>query len=33
MRRLIAARRRLRVYQLPSHAPELNPTETVWSSL
>lgn len=33
MRTLLAARRWLRVYQLPGHAPELNPTETVWSSL
>jgi hypothetical protein len=33
MRRLIAARRWLRVYPLPALAPELNPTETVWSSL
>lgn len=33
MRALIAARRWLRVYPLPAHAPELNPTETVWSSL
>jgi hypothetical protein len=33
MRRLIATRRWLRVYPLPSHAPELNPTETAWSSL
>lgn len=33
MRALIAARRWLRVYQLPALAPELNPTETVWSSL
>jgi hypothetical protein len=28
MRTLIAARRWLRVYQLPGYAPELNPTET-----
>jgi hypothetical protein len=33
MRRLPAARRWLRVYPLPALAPELNPTETVWSSL
>jgi DDE superfamily endonuclease len=33
MRALIAARRWLRVYPLPALAPELNPTETVWSSL
>lgn len=33
MRRLLAARRWLRVYPLPALAPELNPTETVWSSL
>lgn len=33
MRALIAARPWLRVYQLPAYAPELNPTETVWSSL
>jgi len=33
MRRLIAARRWLRVYPLPALAPELNPTETIWSSL
>lgn len=33
MRRLIATRRWLRVYPLPALAPELNPTETLWSSL
>ena len=33
MRALIAARRWLRVYQLPGYAPELNPTENIWSSL
>jgi len=33
MRRLIAARPWLRVYQLPGYAPELNPTENIWSSL
>jgi len=33
MRRLIAARPWLRVYQLPGYAPELNPTENMWSSL
>jgi len=33
MRRLTAARRWLRVYQLPGYAPELNPTENVWSNL
>lgn len=33
MRALITARRWLRVYPLPTLAPELNPTETVWSSL
>lgn len=33
MRALIAARRWLRVYQLPAYAPELNPTENIWSSL
>jgi DDE superfamily endonuclease len=33
MRALIAARRWLRVYQLPSYAPELNPTENIWSNL
>jgi hypothetical protein len=33
MRSLIAARRWLRVYQLPGYAPELNPTENIWSSL
>lgn len=33
MRRLLATRRWLRVYPLPALAPELNPTETVWSSL
>lgn len=33
MRALIAARRWLRVYPLPALAPELNPTETIWSSL
>ncbi|HEV7936301.1 MAG TPA: IS630 family transposase [Actinomadura sp.] len=33
MRQLIAARPWLRVYQLPSYAPELNPVEAVWSHL
>ena len=33
MRRLIAARSWLRVYRLPGYAPELNPTENMWSSL
>jgi hypothetical protein len=33
MRALLATRRWLRVYPLPALAPELNPTETVWSSL
>jgi transposase len=33
MRRLIAARRWLVVYQLPPYAPELNPVEGVWSHL
>lgn len=33
MRRLIAARLWLTVYQLPPYAPELNPVEGVWSHL
>jgi putative transposase len=33
MRRLVAARPWLRVYQLPAYAPELNPVEAVWSHL
>ncbi|MFC0531665.1 winged helix-turn-helix domain-containing protein [Phytohabitans kaempferiae] len=33
MRALITARRWLRVYHLPAYAPELNPAESVWSSL
>jgi hypothetical protein len=34
MGQLIATRRKwLRVYQLPVYAPELNPTENVWSNL
>ena len=33
MRALLAARRWLRVYPLPALATELNPTETIWSSL
>lgn len=33
MRRLTATRTWLRVYQLPSYAPELNPVESVWSHL
>jgi putative transposase len=33
MRRLIAARLWLTVYQLPPYAPELNPVEAVWSHL
>ena len=33
MRAWIASRRWLRVYQLPSYAPELNPTENIWSNL
>jgi hypothetical protein len=32
MHRLIAARPWLRVYRLPGYAPELNPTENLWSS-
>jgi putative transposase len=32
-RAVIAARPWLRVYQLPGYAPELNPTENIWSSL
>lgn len=31
MRAWIAARNWLRVYQTPSYAPELNPTENIWS--
>uniref|UniRef100_UPI0035E43D2A hypothetical protein n=1 Tax=Allocatelliglobosispora scoriae TaxID=643052 RepID=UPI0035E43D2A len=30
---MIAARPWLRVFQLPGHAPELNPAENVWSNL
>jgi len=33
MRRLVGTRKWLRVYQLPSYAPELNPVESVWSVL
>jgi hypothetical protein len=33
MRAWIASRRWLRVYQSPGYAPELNPTENIWSSL
>ncbi|WP_203843841.1 transposase [Winogradskya humida] len=33
MRAWIASRSWLRVYQLPSYAPELNPTENIWSNL
>lgn len=33
MRAVIAARPWLRVYRLPSYAPELNPVENMWSSL
>ncbi|WP_344174835.1 transposase, partial [Pilimelia columellifera] len=33
MRKMIAARHWLRVYQLPAYAPELNPTENVWSNM
>jgi DDE superfamily endonuclease len=33
MRKLIATRPWLRVYTLPSYAPELNPVESVWSHL
>ncbi len=33
MRSLIATRPWLRVYQLPGYAPELNPTENIWSNL
>ncbi len=33
MRKLIAARPWLRVYQLPAYAPELNPAEKVWSAM
>jgi transposase len=32
-RALIAARPWLRVSRLPSYAPELNPTEKIWSNL
>jgi putative transposase len=32
MRQLIAARPWLRVYQLPGYAPDLNPSENVWSN-
>jgi len=33
MQALIADRPWLRVYYLPAYAPELNPTEKVWSTL
>ncbi|MGC7102629.1 transposase [Amycolatopsis lurida] len=33
MRRLVTTRQWLRVYQLPSCAPDLNPVESVWSHL
>jgi putative transposase len=33
MRALIANRPWLRVYQLPSYAPELNPSERIWAHL
>jgi transposase len=33
MRSLIATRPWLTVFYLPTHAPELNPVETVWSHL
>lgn len=33
MRQLIRTRKWLRVYELPGYAPELNPTENVWSNL
>jgi putative transposase len=33
MRRLIAARSWLVIYQLPAYAPEFNPVEAVWSHL
>lgn len=33
MRALITTRSWLRVYQLPAYAPELNPTENIWSNL
>ena len=33
MRAWITSRSWLRVYQLPGYAPELNPTENIWSSL
>ena len=33
MRKLIAARSWLTVYQLPPYASELNPVEAVWSNL
>ena len=33
MRRLVAGRPWLSVYQLPAYAPELNPIEAVWSHL
>ncbi|GIG63440.1 hypothetical protein Lfu02_78120 [Longispora fulva] len=33
MRKYIAARPWLRVFYLPAYAPELNPTENVWSNM
>jgi transposase len=33
IRAAVAARPWLRVYQLPSYAPELNPVEKVWSTM
>jgi transposase len=33
MRELISARRWLTVFQLPAHAPEMNPVEPAWSNL
>ncbi len=33
MRQLTATRSWLTVFQLPAHAPELNPVEPVWSNL
>jgi transposase len=33
IRAAVAARPWLRVYQLPSYAPELNPVEKVWSAM
>ncbi|WP_349290883.1 transposase [Actinoplanes solisilvae] len=33
IRAAVAARSWLRVYQLPAHAPELNPVEKVWATM